>query len=398
MSRKIAVGIDIGTYQIKVVVAESAPTRQSGQGTNFPRVLGVGYAESKGLRHGYVINSEEAVKSLGHAIAQAEKAANYRIRRAFISVGGVGLESIVSAGTVMVSRGDSEIDELDLTKVHEAAEHEIPVSAVLNKKIIHSIPLMYKLDSRPVLGGSPVGLRGTKLECRMLFITCLEHHLHSLIEVAEEAGVEVIDVMASPLAAGLVILNKSQKIAGCALANIGSESLTLVVYDENKPQSLEVFPVGSTNITNDIALGFKVTLDEAEHMKIGGITHFNFPRKKLDDIIEARLDDIFDLIDKHLKKIGRSELLPAGIIMTGGGAMTGRIEDMAKMYLRLPAKAPVVHSGDPAKSPFKDTSWSVAYGLCMWGLSTDSAGSVKIGKTIKVAKGKVFGFFKQFLP
>lgn len=393
MSKKIAVGIDIGTYQTKVVVAENANSER-----DFPRVLGLGVSETKGLRHGYVTSTPDVVKSIRQAVAQAEKASGFRINRAFISVGGIGLQSVTSNGTVMVSRGDSEIDDLDVSKIHEACEKEIPASTMLNRKVIHSIPLQYKLDSKVVLGNNPVGLRGNKLECRMLFITCLEHHLHSLIEAVDEAGVEVIDVMASPMAASLVTLSKSQKIAGCALANIGAETLTLTVFDENKPLSLEVFQVGSTNITNDIALGFKIALDEAEHMKIGGITSFNFPRKKLDDIIEARLEDMFELIENHLKKIGQAHLLPAGIIMTGGGASIPMIEEIAKKSLNLPARVAVVHSGDPAKSPFKDSSWSVAYGLCVWGLSTDDSGSVSLFKITKQIREVVVKFVKQFLP
>ncbi len=394
MSRKIAVGIDIGTYQVKVVVAESAPSMR-----DLPRVIGVGSAESKGLRHGYIISAPDVVKSLGQALAQAEKTSGIRIKRAFLSVGGIGVESAVASGSLAISRGDSEIDELDIVKVHEACEKEIPQASIVNRKIIHSIPLQYRLDGRTVLGQNPAGLRGNKLDCRTLFITCLEHHLHALIEVVEEAGVEVIDVMAGGMAASLVTLSKSQKIAGCALANIGAETLSLVVFDENKPQSYEVFQVGSTNITNDIALGFKVSLDEAEHMKVGGITHFNFPRKKLDDIIEARLEDMFDLIGKHLKQLGRSELLPAGVILTGGGASTPRIDEFAKINLKLPAKVAVVHAGDPAKSPFKDSSWSIAYGLCVWGLSTDDSGSVKAAsKVLKGLQDAVIGFLKQFLP
>lgn len=392
MSKKIAVGIDIGTYQIKVVVAENADSNRE-----FPRILGTGSAESRGLRHGYVINSSDVVKSLRLAISQAEKASGFRISRAFLSVGGIGLESTVSTGSVMVSRGDSEIDDLDMTSLNDACEKAVPAAALLNRKIIHTIPLQYKLDSKVVLGNNPIGLRGNKLECRMLFITCLEHHLHNLIESVDEAGVEVIDVMASPMAASLVTLSKSQKIAGCALANIGAETLTLTVFDENKPRSLEVFQVGSTNITNDIALGFKIDLGEAEHMKIGGITTFNFPRKKLEDMIEARLEDMFELIGTHLKKNGQS-LLPAGIIMTGGGASIAGIEDIAKRSLGLPARVAVVHTGDPSKSPFKDSSWSIAYGLCVWGLSTDDGGSVKINKMVKNVKERTLKFVKQFLP
>jgi cell division protein FtsA len=393
MSKRIAVGIDIGTYQTKVVVAESA-----GSERDFPRVIGLGTSETRGLRHGYVTNTPDVVKSIRLAVMQAEKTSGQRINRAFISIGGIGLESVVSNGTVMVSRGDSEIDDLDIQKIHEACEKEIPQSMVLNRKIIHSIPLLYKLDGKTVLGSNPAGLRGNKLECRMLFITCLEQHLQTLLEAVDEAGIEVIDVMAAPMAASLVTLSKSQKIAGCALAIIGAETLTLTVFDENKPRSLEVFQVGSTNITNDIALGFKIALDEAEHMKIGGITTFNVPRKKLDDIIEARLEDMFDLIGDHLKKIGQAHLLPAGIIMTGGGAGSTMIEDVAKRSLGLPARVAVVHSGDPSKCPFNESSWSVAYGLCVWGLSTDDTGSVNVLKIGKKIRDIVLKFVKQFLP
>ncbi len=393
MAKKIAVGIDIGTYQIKVVVAESPDS-----GKEFPRVLGMGYAESKGLRHGYITSPADTTQSLLQALAQAEKTSGIKIKRAFLSVGGIGLESIISTASIMISRGDSEIDDVDLNKLHETCEKEIPSSMIVNRKIIHPIPLQYKLDDKPVLGPTPIGLRGNKLECKMLFITCLEHHLHNLIEVVEEAGVEVVDVMAAPMAASLVTLSKSQKIAGCALANIGAETLTLAVFDENKPQSVAVFPVGSSNITNDLALGFKIALDEAEHLKMGGITTFTIPRKKLDDVIDARLEDMFDLIGAHLKKVGHAGLLPAGIIITGGGAGISGIEENAKSSLLLPAKVAALHAGDPTKSPFKNSSWSVAYGLCFWGLSTDDTGSLKVSNLAKRIKGKTISFIKQFLP
>lgn len=393
MTKKIAVGVDIGTSQIKVVVAENACPDEE-----FPNVLGVGFADSRGLRHGYVTAQAEVVKNIRLAVEQAEKASGFRIKRAFLSVGGIGLQSVISAGSVMVSRGDSEIDELDVNKLHEICEKEIPAPSSVNRKVIHSVPLQYKLDGKPVFGNSPVGLRGDKLECRMLFVTCLEHHLHGLVESAEEAGIEVVDVMASPMAASLATLSKSQKIAGCALVDVGAETLSLVVFDENKPRSLEVFPVGSTNITNDIALGFKISLEDAEHMKIGGITAFNFPRKRLEDIVEARLGDMFELIENHVKKNGQNHLLPAGLIFTGGGANIPSIEEVAKKTLALPARVARIHAGDPSVSPFKDGSWSVAYGLCIWGLSADDSGSIKISKIFRDIKKMVFSFVKQFLP
>ena len=392
MAKKISVGIDIGTYQVKVVVAEN-----SGNHKELPKVIGTGFAESKGLRHGYIINAPDVIKSLSQAIKQAEESSGVKIRRAFLSVGGIGLGSIVSQGSIVISRADFEIDELDIKKVLEICEKEIPPSFLLNRKIIHTIPLQYKLDGKIVLG-KPIGMRGVKFEAKILFISCLERHLHDLIEAVEETGVEVTDVMASPLAASLVTLSKTQKIAGCVLANIGAETLSILVFENNLPISLEVFSMGSTDITNDIALGFKIPIDEAEHLKRGGISTANFPKKKLDVIIEARLSDMFELIETHLKKIGRAGLLPAGIIITGGGGGVSLIEDLAKAALRLPSKVAPIKIGDDSKSPFNDSSWSVAYGLCIFGLTADDQGSVNINNFFKDILRKIRSLLQQFLP
>jgi len=222
------VGIDIGTFQVKAVVAEQSNTNRG-----LPRIVGTGYAESKGLRHGYIINPGDVTKSIASAIHQAEKASNYHIRRVFLSVGGIGLSSTEAVGTVVISRADSEITELDLENVLADAEKNIPEANILNRKIIHTIPIRYLIDSKPVLG-NPLGLRGMRLEVKVLFITSLENHLADLIEAVEDTGVEVVDVMASPIAASFVTLTKTQKIAGCVLANVGAETVSIVVFENDK--------------------------------------------------------------------------------------------------------------------------------------------------------------------
>lgn len=395
MARNITVGIDIGTHQVKVAVAEQV----RGQKGLEPKVIGAGYSESHGLRHGYIINSVDVVRSIRAAVMQAEKSSGQKIRRAFLSIGGIGLSSMVATGTVIISRGDSEITELDLAKALEVCEKELPGPVILNKKIIHAIPVQYKLDGKAVLG-RPLGMKGTKLEAKMLFITCLEHHLNDLIAAAEEAGVEVIDVMASPLAASLVTLSKTQKIAGCVLANIGAETVSIVVFENNIPVSLEVFPTGSTDITNDIALGLKVALEEAEHIKLGAVTATTYPRKKLEEIVGARLQDIFELIEAHLKKIGRDGLLPAGIIITGGGSLVSAIEveGLAKHSLRLPARIAHIYLDEEGKSTIKDSTWAVAFGLCVFGFTADITGSLGFGIFSKKIKNTIKGFVRQFLP
>lgn len=393
MSRGIITGIDIGTYQVKVVIAQEGSQKE-----HYPTVIGAGAAESRGMRHGYITNQNEVVKCIRSALDQAEKIAKVKIKRAYLSVGGIGLGSVTSQGAVVISRADSEITDLDISKVQEQCENDIPNSEIINRKIIHPVPLQYRIDGKVALG-RPEGMKANRLEIKTLYVTCLEHHLNDLIQAVEEAGVEVEDVMASPIAASLVTLNKSQKIAGCVLANIGAETVSIAVFENGKPVSLEVFPIGSTDITNDIALGLKIPLEEAEHVKIGAITGATYPRKKLEEIVYARLTDIFELIEAHLKKIGRNGLLPAGVILIGGGAGLGGIEEVAKASLRLPSKIGSMTIGGEVHDNFKDTSWAVAYGLCLFGMNADQGPTIGVGMHIaRKLKNKTINFIKQFLP
>lgn len=396
MSARITAGIDIGTYEIRVVVAE-----QNSE-SSLPIVLGTGRAESKGLRHGYIINTTDVTKSVSLAVKQAEKSAGFKIRKAFISIGGVGLSGVNSQGSTMISRADQEITENDMELAIAVAEESIPAAVIQNRKIIYSIPTLWKVDGKPVLGRA-VGMKGVKLETKALFVSCIESHLDDLIEAVEDAGVEVIDVVASPIAASFVTLTKSQKIAGCVLANIGAETVSIVVFENNIPISLEVFPIGGSDITNDIALGLKISLEEAESIKLGGVTATNYSKKKLEEIISARLGDIFELVEVHLKKIGKSGVLPAGIIITGGSSSIGQIEDLARSYLRLPSRIASLNIGtntsnQTGKFQIKDSSWSVAYGLCIISNLPDEEERLGLKKHGKNIFDKVIRAIKQFIP
>jgi cell division protein FtsA len=300
----------------------------------------------------------------------------------------------------MTSKADMEITDADVKNVLEVAENEIPQASIINKKIIHSIPVSYKIDGQTIMG-RPNNMRGNKLEVKALFVVCIEQHLDDLIKAVEKTGVDVWDIMASPIAGSLVTLNKNQKTAGCVLANIGSETVSIVVFENNTPISLEIFPIGGTDITNDIALGLRISLNEAEQIKVSSVEP-NFSKKKLEEIIMARLSDIFELIEAHLKKIGRNGLLPAGIILTGGGSGIGSIEDMAKLSLKLPSRiASVNFISNSKNTQIKDSSWSVAYGLATWGLN--NIGDIPEGVRIPSNAGnKIIEWFKrsiqQFLP
>jgi len=386
MARNITVGIDVGTRSTRVVVAEYA------KGDPSPVILGVGDSPTKGLRHGYITNERDAIKSIRVAIQAAENSSKVKIKSAFLSVGGISLESSVANGSVVISRADGEVNDLDIEQAIFLSKESL--NNVANKRIIYTIPLRFKLDGKEVLG-RPQGMHGSKLEAKVLFITCLEQHVDDLVHAVEESGVEVEDIVAAPIAASLVALTKKQRTVGCLLANIGAETVSVSVLEDDIPISLQVFPIGSTDITNDIALGLQVPLDEAEDIKIGGGTG-TFSKRKLDEIIDARLSDIFELIEAHLKKIKRSGLLPAGIILTGGGAGISTIEDFAKATLRLPSKKATPETFKNHTGQIKDSSWFVAYGLCIYGFQR--LRKKKSTEIMRSIKNTVVSWVKQILP
>ncbi len=363
MSKKISVGIDVGTYQVKVVITELITLN----GKKIPQIIGKGLFKSKGLRHGYIINKNEVTRSVIQAVNQAEKQAKIKVKKAFISIGGISLEGIHLKNRTMITRADNEITQLDLNNILLENEKN-PV--LLNKKVISTIPIEYKIDGKKVLG-DPVGMKGNKLESQILYITCLAQHLHDLIQSIEEANIEIEDIYSSPVAGSFVTLTKTQKIAGCVLANLGAETVSIIVFENNIPISLEVFPIGSTNITNNIALELKIPLEEAEKIKHGLITSTIYPRKKLEEIVEVQLQNIFKLIEAHLKKINRNALLPAGIVISGGGSGIVMVKDLAEISLNLPSRIANVNFVTGSNSVVQDSTWAVVYGLCLMGLTAD---------------------------
>ncbi|MBI4065827.1 cell division protein FtsA [Candidatus Kaiserbacteria bacterium] len=385
MKRRIATGIDIGTYQIKIVVVEELSDKHNERQL---RILGTGLAESKGLRHGYIVNKEEVSLGILKAKQDAESVARVPLRTGFLAVGGISLDEARATGSTIISRADQEITALDIEKAGGTAR-EAAAPGFLNRHVLHSIPLEYRVDGSKVLG-DPLGMKGVRLEVDYLFITCLAQHEDALAKAVEDSGIEIIDQMASPLAGSYVLLEGDQKMKGCVLANIGAETISIVVYDEGIPVSVKVFPMGSSHITDDIALGLRISIEEAERVKVGRLSGQMYPRKKVDSLIANRLEAMFALIDKHLKSLNRRGPLPAGIIISGGGAGVGSISDIARGSLKLPACLAEFRLS--ADTKIRDATWAVAYGLAIWGLTGDtSAPKRSFGASISK-------FFRQFLP
>lgn len=388
MARRIATGIDIGTHQTKIVVVEQV----IGPEGSMLRIIGTGLAESGGLRHGYVVDPEDTAAAIREAKRQAEAAARMPIRTGFLAVGGVSLDETRASSETIISRADQIITDLDIEKVRENARSAAEPHFI-NRTVLHEIPLEFRVDGAKTLG-DPVGMKGTRLEADYLFVTCLSQHADTLTAVVEAADIEVIDRMASPLAGSYVTLTKDQKMKGCVLANIGAETVSIVVYDEGMPVSVKVFQAGSTHITDDLALGFKISLEDAERIKLGRLGGAMYPKKKVEEIITTRFRNMFDLVDKHLKSIGQRSALPAGIILSGGGAGQGSVSDIAKGALNLPARIADLKLSSDTK--VRDATWAVAYGSALWGLTGDTETPKK--KTSFDLGGAFEKFLRQFMP
>ncbi len=390
MARRIYTGIDIGTYHVKAVIA--APPDSS----DLPMsIIGTGSSSSKGMRHGYIVDPKEVTRSIREAVGRAGQASKTAVRSARVAMGGVSLEEMRSTGDITLTTSGGVASEREIERALRESEKKA-ISKLINRTILHTIPIEYRVDGVRI-HGRPHGLQGTKLSVDALIISILTQHHDDLIDAVESAGIEVEGVMASPLAASFVTLTKAQKTAGVVLANIGAETLSIIVYDNDVPISLKVFPIGSSDITNSIALSFQIPLPEAEQMKRGAVTGSDISPRKMGSIVSGRLKEMFMLMNAHLKTINRHRLLPAGIVITGGGSGVSQTTDIAKATLRLPSQIGVP-SGIPRLGSL-DATWAVAYGLCRWAYAEENAGPVEtfgeiVGRAIDAMKSS----FRTLLP
>ncbi len=387
MIRNISIGIDVGSSMTRVVVGEFL------KGEKNPKIIGVGEAETRGLRHGYVVDSAPAVVAVRNAVLMAEKTSGIKIKRIFVAVGGISLRGEFSSGSVIISKADGEVTSLDINKALQDCEDNLNLN---NKKVIQVFPISFRLDSKEVLGRLE-GMRGTKLEAKALFVTYSMQHLEDLIAVIAGARVETIDIIASPIALGQIALSEKQKIVGVAMVDIGHQTTSLSVFENGLPISIHTFSIGSSDITNDIALGFRIPLEKAERFKQEGVGE-NFSKKKLDEIIEARLSDIFELIENHLKKIKRNELLPAGIVFVGGGASTRGLEELSKSILKLPASLGTTEIFGNSKTKLRDSAWFTALGLVISGRDNNGYSESSLASLFKDLKNTVKSSLKQLMP
>ena len=357
MSRaKVITGIDIGTQKIKILGVKKVD--------NEKEALFLETADSFGIEKGRIKDSEEVSRIINEIVEKIERKNNCSIENIFVNINGTKLQLIPSHSSISVGRADQKVSEDDISR----AKDEVKMINLQsnNKKIINVFPKEWTLDGEKE-SRDPVGLQGFKLELDAMLMSSFNSDIESIVESLEGFDLEEENIIPSPIADAEAILTPKQKELGVALINIGSGTSSIVIYEEGKLLGMSIFPIGGGNITNDIAIGFKTEIDIAEEIKIKHGSCFKkntkskinflleeeedneeekkkekkyltFSEKDLIKIIEARVCEIFELASQEIKKLSKQGLLPAGIIITGGGANLSGIVELAKNEFKLPAK------------------------------------------------------------
>ena len=347
---RYAVGIDIGTTTIRCVVGHIDST------TGTPTIVGVGQAPNNGMRKGTVAHLAGPAHAIDEALGEAERMSGYEVNEAAISVNGSHIMSTKADGMIAVGMADHEINEEDLARIEEVATTgKIPA----NREILEVVPFSYTLDGQ---GGikDPLGMNGTRLEISANVISAMGPYVANLQKAAEMATVAANAVVPSVMAAAKAVLTESQLENGVAVIDIGGATTSVAVFEEGDLQYVGIIPVGGANITNDLAIGLKADPEIAEKVKVAhasavirkesqgiSVKHdkeiYSYNTGDIDEIVEARLEEIFDAITRELKKAGRAGQLPSGAVLVGGTSKMKSIAEYAREQLGL-----AVRIGKPA--------------------------------------------------
>jgi len=409
-NEEVIIGLDIGSNSVKVAVGQTA--KESDEKLH---IIGVAQIDSEGVNRGIITSIEDAVACVSKTLDAAEKMTGLPLQQAWIGITGGNIISQVSKGVVAVSKTNGEISEDDEERAIEAAK---TVTCPPNYEILHVIPRSYSVDGQIGIK-DPIGMNGTRLEVEVYIIMGLVSQIKNLTKTVYQTGLDINDLVLSVLATGECALTSKQKELGVAVVNIGAATTSLAVYEEGNLIHIAVIPLGADHITADIAIGLRTSIEVAEQIKLKygiaveklvdkkeeiNLNEFSdvedgfVAKKYVAEIIEARVEEIFEKVDNELKKIDRSGLLPAGVILTGGGAKLPKIVEVAKKVLRLPAALGYPSDIVSVIDDVNDLSYTTAIGLVKWGNLSSKGKKVSHFNSTNMVLKKVRGWFRSLMP
>lgn len=398
------VGLDIGSAMVRCVVGTADPTDPS-----KPAIVGHGSAPNSGMRKGVIAHLEDVVEAAGKALDEAERVSGFRIHAATVNINGAHVAGINSKGVIAISTANREITPEDRMRVEEAATI---VNLPPNREIIQVFAKNYRIDGQDNIK-DPVNMHGVRLEVDTHIVTAATPNVNAVHAVLEKLRVQPSHKTVSSLAAAEAVLNRQQKEAGTLLLDIGAGTTNLAVIEDGEVQFVGVVPVGSIHLTNDLAIGLKTDLDIAEKVKVENaslaadksklknvkVTHnkenFLFEAEEIAMITEARMEELFELVEKELKRIHKSRRLPGGVVIVGGGAKLPGIAEFATEKLQLAARVGKLEGIGGLADRVSDVSYTTAVGLMLLDmLLAPQAHSVPGAANDKVF-GAVEGLFKR---
>ncbi len=395
-------GIDIGTSTVRCVIGmfnAEHPTELS--------IVGHGSAPNIGMRKGVVVHLDDVTEAITHAVTEAERIAGIHIKSATVNINGTHVSGLNSKGVIAISAANREISTDDRYRVEEAATiMQLPP----NREIIQVFAKNYRVDGQDNIK-DPVGMSGVRLEVDTHIVTASSPTLKSLTSVMERSHVNLNHITVSSLAAAEAVLNRQQKESGTVLLDIGASTTNLVVVEDGEIQHVAILPIGGINITNDLAIGLKTDLDVAEAVKVGYATldapdydtitlnvasvDHTFTKSEVHMITEARVDELFEFVDKELKKIGRSKKLPGGAVLVGGTAKLPGLANFAKEKLQLPARIGTLQPLQGLVDVIDDPAYSTAIGLMQLDMLLAPEPNELRGSPNKKALGMIEGLLKK---
>jgi cell division protein FtsA len=399
---RYAVGIDIGTTIIRCVVAHIDGS------TGTPTIVGVGSARNSGMRKGTVVTLSGPAQAIDEALGEAERMSGYQVNEASLSINGTHIVSTHADGMIAVGAADHEITRDDLHRIDEVATlGKIPA----NREILEIVPHSYKLDGQDNIK-DPIGMTGTRLEVDAHVVSALTPHLVNLQKAADSAKVIPRSVIVAGVAAARAVLSETQLENGVALVDIGGSTTNIAIYEEGDLQYLAVLPLGGINITNDLAIGLKTDPEVAEIVKTqhgsGVIRHENagvsvkhggdvytFETRDIDEIVEARLEEIFEAVQREFKRAGRAGKLPSGIVLTGGTAQLKGIVEYAKEYLGLAARIGKTSGYGGVADDIEKPQYATVVGLMLIDAASGD-GNYTNKKQSQLSLGKASGAISKF--
>jgi cell division protein FtsA len=403
MEQTIIAGLDIGTTKIACIISEVDASGEL-------KIIGVGVSPSEGLRKGVVVNIDKTVQSIQKAVEEAELMAGVDVESVWVGIAGDHIRAINSRGVVAISRSDNEITDLDVVRAIDAAK---AVSIPMDREILHVIPQEFVVDDQKGIK-DPVGMCGVRLETQVHIITGAVTSAQNIYRSVDKAGLKVIDLVLEPLASCYSTLDKDEKELGVVLIDMGGGTTDVAIYFDESIRHTAVVGLGGKNVTSDIAIGIRTPIERAEEIKkqwgvaytplvkgteyisvpgVGGREQREVSRAVLASIIEPRLEEILSLALREIKRTEYADMLGAGVVLTGGGALMEGIKELAEKVLEMPVKmgVPTGFGGltEAAKTPVHATG----VGLCLYGMEQLAS---KKGKSRK-AMGNDDSFKKIFV-